>query len=205
MGRQARDTQARILAAAKAEFLEKGFQRASLRSIVQAAGVTTGALYGYYSSKEALFNSFVGDVYRYIVTQFKDTLSAFKNLPMQEQREKLGTFSSACMQKLLGYMYAHLQELRLLLLCAEGTQYAHMKEELIALEIEATHEYYRTLSRLGQPVPDIDKRLEHVLVAGLINAYFEMMVYDMPLLGAERRLNKLLDFYNAGWCRLMGQ
>lgn len=80
-----------------------------------------------------------------------------------------------------------------------------MKEEIIALEIEATHEYYRTLLRLGQPVPDIDKRLEHVLVAGLINAYFEMMVHDMPLPDAERRLNKLLDFYNAGWCRLMGQ
>ncbi len=205
MGRQTRETQAMILAAAKAEFLEKGFQRASLRSMVQAAGVTTGALYGYYSSKEALFNSFVQDVYRYIVTQFTDTLSAFKNLPMQEQRKKLGTFSSACMQNLLGYMYAHPEELRLLLLCAEGTQYAHMKEEIIALEIEATHEYYRTLSRLGQPVPDIDKRLEHVLVAGLINAYFEMMVHDMPLPDAERRLNKLLDFYNAGWCRLMGQ
>lgn len=87
MGRQTRETQAMILAAAKAEFLEKGFQRASLRSMVQAAGVTTGALYGYYSSKEALFNSFVQDVYRYIVTQFTDTLSAFKNLPMQEQRK----------------------------------------------------------------------------------------------------------------------
>ena len=37
-------TQQAILAAAQAEFWEKGFQRASLRSIVKAAGVTTGAL-----------------------------------------------------------------------------------------------------------------------------------------------------------------
>ena len=35
--------------------LGEGIQRASLRSIVKAAGVTTGALYGYYGSKEALF------------------------------------------------------------------------------------------------------------------------------------------------------
>ena len=40
---------------ATAEFLEKGFQGASLRNIVKSAGVTTGAFYGYYSSKEALF------------------------------------------------------------------------------------------------------------------------------------------------------
>ena len=39
------------------EFTEKGFQGASLRQIVKQAGVTTGALYGYFSSKEALFAS----------------------------------------------------------------------------------------------------------------------------------------------------
>ena len=48
-------TQTRILAAAKTEFLEKGFRNASLRTIVKLAGVTTGAFYGYYSNKEALF------------------------------------------------------------------------------------------------------------------------------------------------------
>ena len=32
----------KILAAAKAEFLEKGYQSASLRNIVKSAGVTTG-------------------------------------------------------------------------------------------------------------------------------------------------------------------
>lgn len=44
-------TQTRILAAAKTEFLEKGFRNASLRTIVKLAGVTTGAFYGYYSNK----------------------------------------------------------------------------------------------------------------------------------------------------------
>ena len=36
----------RIYASAKKEFLEKGFQGASLRNIVKSAGVTTGAFYG---------------------------------------------------------------------------------------------------------------------------------------------------------------
>ena len=45
--------------AAMQEFLEKGFQGASLRQIVKNARVTTGAFYGYFSSKEALFNALV--------------------------------------------------------------------------------------------------------------------------------------------------
>ena len=49
----------KIQQAALAEFLDKGFLGASLRQIVKNAGVTTGAFYGYFSSKEALFNAIV--------------------------------------------------------------------------------------------------------------------------------------------------
>mgnify|MGYP000105235908 CR=1 FL=1 len=53
-----------ILSAAMQEFLEKGFKSASLRNIVKTAGVTTGALYGYYDSKEDLFEALVRSVYK---------------------------------------------------------------------------------------------------------------------------------------------
>ena len=49
----------KIQEAALTEFLDKGFLGASLRQIVKNAGVTTGAFYGYFSSKEALFASIV--------------------------------------------------------------------------------------------------------------------------------------------------
>ena len=48
-----------IQEAALTEFLDKGVLGASLRQIVKNAGVTTGAFYGYFSSKEALFNALV--------------------------------------------------------------------------------------------------------------------------------------------------
>ena len=38
----------RIHKAAKAEFMEKGYQKASLRNIVKSVGMTTGAFLGYY-------------------------------------------------------------------------------------------------------------------------------------------------------------
>ena len=51
----------RIHVAAIQEFMEKGFQAASLRNIVKTAGVTTGAFYGYYGSKKELFDAFMAD------------------------------------------------------------------------------------------------------------------------------------------------
>ena len=60
----------RIHQAAKAEFLEKGYKDASLRNIVKSVGMTTGAFYGYYKSKEDLFEALVGRHYEYIINRF---------------------------------------------------------------------------------------------------------------------------------------
>ena len=53
--------------AAMQEFLKKGFKSASLRNIVKIAGVTTGAFYGYYDSKEDLFESLVSEHYNFFI------------------------------------------------------------------------------------------------------------------------------------------
>ena len=61
MSETEKTTLERILSAAMREFLEKGYQSASLRNIVKTAGVTTGAFYGYFKSKEELFGALVGE------------------------------------------------------------------------------------------------------------------------------------------------
>ena len=45
----------RILKSARAEFVKHGFEKSSLKSICDGAGVTTGALYKRYKGKEELF------------------------------------------------------------------------------------------------------------------------------------------------------
>ena len=45
----------RIFESARKEFLENGFEKASLKAICEGAGVTTGALYKRYKGKEDLF------------------------------------------------------------------------------------------------------------------------------------------------------
>ena len=44
-----------LIEAAKKEFLEKGYNKASLRTICSKAGVTTGALYFFFENKAELF------------------------------------------------------------------------------------------------------------------------------------------------------
>ena len=100
-------TLARIHAAAKEEFLQKGFQKASLRNIVKQAGVTTGAFYGYYESKEALFDALVCEYYEHVMGEYQATLEAFAELPPQEQSEQMDELSGDCMKEMLLYMTEH--------------------------------------------------------------------------------------------------
>ena len=65
------------------EFLERGFKSASLRSIVKKAGLTTGAFYNYYSSKEELFNELVDPYERHFINVVEkscdDAIASAKN------------------------------------------------------------------------------------------------------------------------------
>ena len=49
----------KILEAAKAEFMEKGFADASMRTIAERAGVTTGMLYSRFADKDEIFRELV--------------------------------------------------------------------------------------------------------------------------------------------------
>ena len=61
MAKADRSIDPRILVSAKEEFLELGFEKASLKTICEKARVTTGALYKRYKGKEDLFCAVVAD------------------------------------------------------------------------------------------------------------------------------------------------
>lgn len=205
MGAEEQTTLGTIRKAAKAEFLEKGFKSASLRNIVKTAGVTTGAFYGYYNSKEELFKALVNDAYEYMMTRYRQAHELFENLPIQEQPDQMGKLSQECMNDLLIYTYEHMEEFHLILRCSEGTKYARMVDEMVELEVQATHKYYKVLEQLGRPSAKIDERLEHILTTGMLNAYFEMVLHEMPIEDAKVYLRELCEFYTAGWMKIMGQ
>ncbi len=205
MENQSNTTLEKIHRAAKAEFLEKGFKTASLRNIVKTAGMTTGAFYGYYKSKEELFEALVGEHYRYIMDRFRAAQQEFAQLPPQEQPENLSNISGMSMFDMLRYAYDHLEEFKLLLCCAEGTRFEGMIDEMVEIETKGTHDYLAVLKKLGRPAPHIDARLEHILITGMFNAFFELIIHEMPLSDAETYLQEMRAFYTAGWMKIMGQ
>ena len=183
-----------ILSAAMQEFLEKGFKSASLRNIVKTAGVTTGALYGYYDSKEDLFEALVGEHYNFLLDCFRKAQKEFAEIPPEEQPDNLTSTSGECMYEMLLYAYEHLNEFKLILCCSEGTRFSKLIDEMVEIETNATHDYFKVL-----------ERLEHILITGMFNTFFELIIHEMPLEEAKHYLKEMRAFYTAGWMKIMGQ
>ena len=186
----------KIQQAALTEFLDKGFLSASLRQIVKNAGVTTGAFYGYFSCKEALFASIVEPHAAALMGRFMEAQTSFAGRPEAEQPEH--------MDWMVDYICQNREPVKLLLCRAEGTGYESFVHNMVEVEVEYTLRYMEVLRRLGRRVPTLSRSLCHIIASGMFNGLFEVVIHDMPYEQALRDVKQLRAFYTAGWLELVG-
>ena len=169
-----------IQQAAMEEFLEKGFQGASLRQIVKKADLTTGAFYGYYSSKEALFNALVEPHAAALMGRFMESQTSFAELPEEQQVIQMKDSSEAYVNWMLDYICQHRDPVCLLLTRSDGTSYQHFIEHMVDVEVEYTLRYIEVLRHLGRDVPQLSESLCHIIASAMFNGLFEIAIQDMP-------------------------
>lgn len=194
----------KIQQAALTEFLDKGFLSASLRQIVKNAGVTTGAFYGYFSCKEALFASIVEPHAAALMGRFMEAQTSFAGRPEAEQPEHMGEDSESCLDWMVDYICQNREPVKLLLCRAEGTGYESFVHNMVEVEVEYTLRYMEVLRRLGRRVSTLSRSLCHIIASGMFNGLFEVVIHDMPYEQALRDVKQLRAFYTAGWLELVG-
>lgn len=190
--------------AAMQEFLEKGFQGASLRQIVKNAGVTTGAFYGYFSSKEALFNALVEPHAAALMGRFMEAQTSFAELPEEEQVSHMGEESGNYVRWMVDYICQHRDPVKLLLTRSEGTSYERFVHNMVEVEVEYTLRYIEVLRHLGKDVPELSNSICHIIASGMFNGLFEIAIHDMPKEQALQYVEQFRTFYTGGWLSLMG-
>lgn len=195
----AENTLQKIHEIASAEFLEKGFRGASLREIVKKAGVTTGAFYGYYKSKEELFSAMVKEPADYVVNRFKSLVEEFMQLPKEEWAKNMATYSKKGITQIYEYAFEHKDAFRLILNASEGTEFDNFIHNLVEQEIEITHIFYKEMEAQGYKPYAFEPTLEHTIISGEFSALFELIVHDIPYEEGLNCAEKIHDFYEAGW------
>lgn len=193
-----------ILSAGKAEFLEKDFNSTSLRNIVKTAGVTTGAFYGYFSGKEALFAALVEEHAKAIMNIFMSAQESFEELSDEEKINHMGVESRTSLNEIVDYIYEHFDEFKLIICKSEGTSYENFIHNMVEIEVEETYQFIDALRSQGKHVPNIEKAVCHMIVSGMFSGIFELIEHDMKKENAKKYVSEFQDFYIAGWSKILG-
>ncbi len=202
MTEKAENTRQNILNTALKHFLEYGFAGTSLRSIVKDAGLTTGAFYKYYPTKEALFDALIDPYVEELYGIYDSVLEEFQSLPPEKQTENMASASGNGMDQMVNYVYDHYDNFKLLLRCSDNEKYGDMIHNLVGREMRSSKQYVDEMHRAGINVPDISVSLCHMIYSGFFSAIFQIIEHDMDRETAIENVGKLKKFYTGGWERL---
>ena len=193
----------RIRQAAKAEFLEKGFQKASMREISRKAGLSPSALYRHYPSKEAMFNSLLDPFVEEVLGRTaQQEAEAFEDFDRTHSSDAMLAYNAAGVFRKL--LTEHRDELRLIVCCSSGTKYETFIHDLVTMETAETRKAFDHIRAGGVPIRPISEDEIHVLLSAYLTAILEPIAHDWPLEKALNCLDLVEEFFLPAWKHIMG-
>ena len=166
-----KQTEQKLIRFGKAEFLKKGYAKASLREICKAAGVTTGAFYFSFKNTEALLSAILDPVIR-----------DYKHMCMelaQREEEEPDTAEDNDRQ-MMEYLSGHQDEAIILMEKCQGSQYANVRQQVdIGMQAAFTSYFSKFMGRKPNP------ELIRILVSMRLQGYMELIKGDYTV---EERL-----------------
>ncbi len=204
MSTKSENTRENILNTAKEHFLKDGFSGASLRNIVKDAGLTTGAFYKYYPTKESLFDALIDPHLEAIYKIYDSVLGNFEVLTADEQTSHMTESSADGINLMVDYIYAHYDNFRLLLKCGDSGKYEDFIHNMVEREILSTLNYMQILEKSGFKIPKIKKDLIHMISTGFFSSVFQIIEHDIDKERAKKNIAQLKAFQTGGWEKLLG-
>lgn len=202
MSTKAEDTENNILNTARKHFLKDGFSGASLRNIVKDAGLTTGAFYKYYPTKEALFDALTDPYIEHIYQIYDRVVEDFEKLSAKEQTSNMSDTSGDGMDQMIDYIYEHYDNFRLLLKCGDSGKFETFIHNMVDREMRSSLEYVKKMKEDGIEIPIVGESLMHMIYTGFFSSIFQIIEHDIDKETAKRNVHKLREFNTGGWERL---
>ena len=193
-----------ILECAKEEFMQKGFADASMRTIAEKAGFTTGMLYSRFADKNELFSALVKEGADKLYSYFSDVQEEFAEFPATQQVAEMQTYTSSKMRTVIDIIYEYFETFKLIVCHSVGSSYDRYIDRMIEYETDSTERFMRVLQENGTSVKTVRRDINHMLASALFNGIFEVVAHDFPKEDALEYVNAVCDFFFAGWQRLLG-
>lgn len=181
----------RIIDAARDEFLENGFEKASIRTITSKAKTAKSNLYNYFKDKDDLFNA----VLEPTTTEIRTGLELAKryNLPKEAKDYTLSS-QQYVISVISEFIKQHTADVRLLLFKAQGSSLENFRNEVLDAFTGNMVEWTQSI----HPKKDVSR----LFIRTVCSFYFNMIeqIFLMhPLPDMAKFMNEISIFVYHGW------
>lgn len=193
----------KILQSAMNEFTEYGFEQASVRTIAKNAGVTPGAIYKHFKSKEDIFKAIVCPVLNHLNK---------RNIELTNQAiEEIKSNGLECFEKksdnsneeLLGFIYENSSVFNLLFNCSQGTEFESIRHDSVNLEVQGAKKLIAVLKEKDIAVNDLNDDELHILYTMACTPLFEIITHQYSYENALNFIDMMEAAMNFGWGRII--
>ncbi|MGN0395116.1 MAG: TetR/AcrR family transcriptional regulator [Coprococcus sp.] len=193
-------TREKLIECARKEFLEKGYMKASLRSICKNAGVTTGALYFFFQNKEDLLSAVVQGTLDELMDIVRPHLSM--EIDTDAELALLGDASEDVRnaKEIVHYLYQHYDVVQILLTKSQGSAY----ETIVDRFVDIFEQHYDKLMEqisIKSGVKKPDKYILHWMSHMQIDAFIYLLTHVASEEEALGYIEQIVDYIVSGWAK----
>ncbi len=192
----------KVIEAAREEFLDKGFEKASIRDIAAHAGLTSAGLYRHCKDKEDLFCQVVQPAVDEIDRWLKNHIESEYSLADRGDHDLLARQSEVDLIREVGIPYR--EEFQLLIKKSAGTRYENFIHNLVEIHEGKMREGFQYLKERGYPVKSVAPEEVHILISAYITALWEPIVHDCAVEDIRHYLDTVEAFFLPGWRQIWG-
>lgn len=197
-------THENILKSAKRQFQEKGFRDASIRKICHDAGVTNGAFYAHFESKEDLFAGIVEPCIKGLSGLYADEEEKYLEVGSAEDVVKAFKETGTSLKGFIEYACDHREEFLLILDASAGTKYESFQESLTETEAESMNKFFAATTRFIKNKENLSENVFRLGASFLISTVFDGLRKGLDADDILRETKLVSDFCAAGYQYVLG-
>ena len=192
-----KESREKLIVCAKKEFMEKGFEKASLRAICSAAGLTTGAIYFFFKDKNGLFGVVIDEPLKKVITAIEQHFSEDMETDIADFQHTSGDHDDFA-EQMIEALYADRDAMIIMLEKASGSSYDGIVDRFVGM-IEKYN--YALAKNYLAAFPDkrINEYMLHWFSHVQINAFVHLITHVEEKERAVKEIKPVMDMLVETW------
>lgn len=196
----------KIVEVALQEFLEKGYEKVSMKDIADKVGMTSAGLYRHFDNKE--------DMFKALVQPAVEAIENWRNNHVVESKRQMSSNDTEDMwgidgnnndaRMILDVMYQNPDLFYLLLFKSQGTIYENYLHDFIDLTTDTMMSFLKECKKNGYHPQEISRNEMHMLISAYTSALIQPIEHGYTKKEAEEYFQTVLEFFTPGWRKVTG-